>query len=49
MALLASRAGAGVPESVRKRERLLVSAGVFRLDKADVDGMGAAGGAVDPS
>jgi DNA-binding MurR/RpiR family transcriptional regulator len=49
MALLASRAGAGVPESVRKRERLLVSAGVFRLDKAEVDGMGAADGAVDPS
>lgn len=40
MALMASRAGAGVPESVRRRERLLVSAGVFRLDKDDADGFG---------
>jgi DNA-binding MurR/RpiR family transcriptional regulator len=40
MALVASRAGTGVPDAVRKRERMLVSAGVFRLEKEDVGAVG---------
>jgi DNA-binding MurR/RpiR family transcriptional regulator len=35
MALMASRIGAGVPEAVRRRERMLVASGVFRLEAGE--------------
>lgn len=37
MALMASRVGADVPDAVRERERMLISAGVFQMDGDAMD------------